>query len=219
MLNLSQQKYYFPRECIRPVTLIGAGAIGSNVAVMLARMGVEKITVYDDDSIDSHNIAPSAYGSADFATPKVEALKALIARDTEVIISQKQTMYAGEKLKGTVIVCVDSMRARKLVWERVKNNPLVDILIDTRTAEKFWQVFAIEPCRAEDVAHYEHFLAYDDEEAAPQMCGLHGIIFVSLAVAAEVGENLANFWACGRKNRHVDRLCGSELTIHQQQEN
>ncbi len=217
MLNLSQQKYYFPRESIRPVTIIGAGAIGSNIATMLARMGANDITVYDEDSVDSHNIAPSAYGSGDFATAKVDALRSIIARDTEVSIIAKRRMYAGEKLKGTIIVCVDSMHARKLVWNRVKNNPLVDIVIDTRTAEKFWQVFAIEPCKPDDIAHYEHFLAYEDAQAAPQMCGLHGIIFVSLAVAAEVGENLANFWDCGRKNRHVDRLCGSELLIHQQE--
>ncbi len=217
MLNLSQQKYYFPRESIRPVTIIGAGAVGSNIAIMLARMGACDITVYDGDSIDSHNIAPSAYGSGDFASAKVEALGTLVARDTEVNITRKCAMYAGEGLKGTVIVCVDSMHARKLVWKKVKNNPLVDIVVDTRTAEKFWQVFAIEPCKPADIAHYEHFLAYDDEEAAQQMCGLHGIIFVSLALAAEVGENLANFWACGRKNRHVDRLCGSELKIHQEE--
>lgn len=217
MLNLSQQANYFPRESIRPVTIIGAGAVGSNVATMLARMGATDITVYDGDSIDSHNIAPSAYGSGDFGSAKVEALHAVILRDTEVNITRKCAMYAGERLKGTVIVCVDSMRARKLVWEKVKNNPLVDIVVDTRTAEKFWQVFAIEPCKPADIVHYEHFLAYDDADTAQQTCGLHGIIFVSLAVAAEVGENLANFWACGRKNRHVDRLCGSELLIHQQE--
>ena len=217
MLNLSQQKNYFPRECIPPVTIIGAGAIGSNIALMLARMGARDITVYDDDAIDSHNIAPSAYGSNDFARAKVEALHALIERNTEVSITPKRAMYAGEKLKGTVIVCVDSMSARKLVWEKVKKNPLVDIVIDTRTAEKFWQVFAIEPCKPADIAHYEYFLTYDDADTAQQTCGLHGIIFVSLAVAAEVGENLANFWACGRKNRHVDRLCGSELKIHQEE--
>lgn len=214
MLNLSQQKYYLEDADIKPVTVIGAGSVGSHVVSMLVRIGITDITVYDHDSIESHNVAPSLYGEEDFGLYKVDALAAIILRDTGVAIKVVRKRYEGEPLKRTVIMCVDTMEARQLVWKKVRNNPLVDVLIDTRIAEEFWQLFAISPCNQKEIAYYEHYLNYSTSEAAPQMCGLHSIIDVSIAVAAEAACVLRSFWKRGTKNWHVERLCGGEISIY-----
>ncbi len=214
MLNLSQQKYYLPDEDIKPVTVIGAGSVGSHVVSMLVRMGVTDITVYDHDSVESHNIAPSLYGEGDFGLYKVDALAAIILRDTGISLNVQRRRYEGEPLKRTVIACVDTMEARQLIWQKVKKNPLIDVLIDTRVAEEFWQVFSISPCNTKEIAYYEHYLSYSTPEAAPQMCGLHSIIDVSTVVAAEAAYILRSFWKRGRKDWHVERLCGGEITIY-----
>ena len=39
-----------------PVTVIGAGATGSFITLALAKMGVRHITVYDDDTVEEHNL-------------------------------------------------------------------------------------------------------------------------------------------------------------------
>ena len=38
------------------VTVIGAGAVGSFTTFTLAKMGIGKITVYDHDTVELHNI-------------------------------------------------------------------------------------------------------------------------------------------------------------------
>lgn len=215
-LNFSQQKYFISPKEVQPVHLLGVGSVGSHIASMLARVGVTDLTVWDHDSIDSHNIGPSLYGLLDFGLYKVDALAAILLRDTGVLAKTERRKYEGEKLKGSVVCAVDSMEARQTIWKAVKKNPFVDIFIDTRVAEEFFQVFFIRPCRTEDIAHYEHFLTYGGNEAARQMCGLHSVIYISSAVAAEAVKGLSKFWKSGRTEyAHLERS-QSEVYVYPQ---
>jgi hypothetical protein len=213
-MNFSQQRKLFEPELARPVTLIGAGAVGSHIASQLCRSGVTDLTVYDDDSIDSHNIPPSLYGLSDFGAYKVDALADILLRDTGVVIKKERRKYAGGKLRGAIIACVDSMEARQLIWDNALRNPFVEILIDTRIAWEFWQVFSVKPCREGDIHFYEQFLAYQSEDAARQSCGTHGIIYVSSAVATEAVTGLLKFWEDGKTQIHIERVCGSPIFIN-----
>lgn len=213
-LNFSQQKNLADPADVRSVHLLGAGSVGSHVASMLVRIGVTNMCVWDDDSVDSHNIGPSLYGKDDFGCYKVDALAAIIERDTGVVIQTERKKYTGEQLRGTVICCVDSMEARQMIWKMTKKNPFVDILVDTRVAEEFYQVFGVRPCKESDIGYYEHYLAYSSDKAARQMCGRHSIIYVSSMVAAEAVTSLAKFWKSGRTNLHIERVCGSEIFIN-----
>ncbi|MFA5103544.1 MAG: ThiF family adenylyltransferase, partial [Candidatus Thermoplasmatota archaeon] len=38
------------------VTIIGAGGIGSPTALAISKMGVEKITIFDNDIVEKHNL-------------------------------------------------------------------------------------------------------------------------------------------------------------------
>lgn len=205
-LNLSQQRKIFNNDYAKPVTLIDAGAVGSQVAVMLAKLGVPKITVYDGDAIESHNISMSAYHLDDLGHYKVKALQSRVIEQSGLTIRAINKMYAGEPLTGTVVACVDTMEARSLVWKEVKKNPNVDILVDTRVAKELISVFAIAPCDEEEIVYYEHFL-YPTEAALRPTCGYHGIIHVGATAAAAVCANLTNWWENGKKKLHHKELC------------
>lgn len=208
VLNLSQQHNLFDATTARPVTIIGAGAVGSHVALALAKMGVEKITVYDGDYVESHNIPMSAYRPRDLARPKVEALRDLVEEASGVVIDARPKHFTDEELKGTVVCCVDNMEARQLVWRAVEMQPRVDLLVDTRTAAELVWVFAVNPSDPEDIEYYRHHLEYSSKEAAHQMCGLHGIVYVSMRAASAVCSNLTYWWQHGRKKRHHKELAG-----------
>ena len=214
LMNFSQQRQLFSPALAKPVTIIGAGAVGSHIASQLCRIGVTDMTVYDPDSVDSHNIPPSLYGLSDFGAYKVDALEAILLRDTGVVIKKERRKYEGEKLRGAVVCSVDNMETRQLIWRSVQNNPFVDILIDTRIAWEFWQVFTVKPCKPVDRAFYEPFLSYSSEEAARQSCGTHGIIYVSSAVATEAVTSLLKFWENGTKQIHIERVCGLPIYIY-----
>jgi len=206
-LNFSQQDFVFDPAAARPVTLIGAGSVGSQVATMLAKIGVSEIRVYDADYVESHNIPMSAYGTRDLGLLKVEALERILLEQSDMRIASVPDMYAGEPLKNSVVACVDTMEARKLIWEQVKMNPNVDILVDTRIAGEFVSVFAVDPCNQEDIAYYESFL-YPSSEALQPTCGFHGIIYVSAQAAVAVCANLTAKWSNGRMRRHFRLLVG-----------
>ncbi|MBI4458050.1 ThiF family adenylyltransferase [Candidatus Uhrbacteria bacterium] len=200
-LNLSQQSKIFNPLNASPVTVIGAGSVGSWVVDILAKLGVNDITVYDEDGIESHNIAPSAYGQDDIGMFKVTALERLVRAKSGVNLKVIQRMYAGEPLKGTVIACVDSMEARKLIWDQVKDNGLVDAFIDTRITVEFLSIFALKPCDVQNKAYYEHFL-YPSSEANMQHCGQHSIVFVAVDAANWVVKQLTVQWSGGRMRPH-----------------
>lgn len=208
MLNLSQQHNLFDAEYARPVTLIGAGMVGSRVGDELGRMGVRDLTVYDHDFIESHNGPMSVYRLRDLARLKVEALREIVLESSGLEIDARPKAYEGEPLRETVVCCVDDMDARRLVWQAVKNNPEAKLLVDTRTAAELVWVFAVDPNDPDDQAYYEHHLTYSNKEAAPQMCGRHGIGYVSMRAAAAVCANLTYWWQRGRKVLHHKELTG-----------
>ena len=55
--------------------ILGCGAIGSSVAMQLARMGAEEMVLYDFDSVEIENVGVSQYFQSDIGEYKVDALK------------------------------------------------------------------------------------------------------------------------------------------------
>lgn len=204
-LNLSHQKHLIDPDCVRPVTLIGAGSVGGFVAMLLAKSGVTDLTVMDHDSIESHNVPMSTYGIADIARFKVDALKERIEADTGVSIKAVRAVYDGEPLSGTVLACVDTMHARSIIWKAAKGNPRVDLFVDTRTLAAYSNVYVIDPHAEDDVEEYEKSL-YSDQDALRQSCGVHGVGYATVVVASSAVSQVLSFWQTGRKKLwHAER--------------
>src|SRR2546425_1184304 len=69
-----------------PVTLCGAGALGSHLADNLARQGAAQIKVIDRDRIEEHNVGTQLYGQSEIGGWKVEVLRQRLFRATGVEI-------------------------------------------------------------------------------------------------------------------------------------
>ncbi len=201
LLNLSQQNGIFNAETATHVTVIGVGAVGGYVVHGLAKQGVTGITVFDHDFVESHNFPMSIYRPRDLARPKVDALKEIVEDATGVVIETRNVKYEGQPLKGVVIACVDTMEARKVIWQTIKQSPLirVPILLDTRVCAELIWVFAIHPDDPDDEALYKHHLSYSSQETASPTCGNHGIDYVSKRAAGIVQINLTQWWQNGTK--------------------
>jgi molybdopterin/thiamine biosynthesis adenylyltransferase len=75
--------------------VIGAGAIGRQVALQLAAVGVPRLTLYDDDKVQVENLAPQGYWVEDLDTAKVYSTTALCRR----IHPQIEVTAAAERFK------------------------------------------------------------------------------------------------------------------------
>lgn len=115
-----------------PVTIIGAGSIGSVTAVWLGKMGIQNMTVFDDDLVQEHNWSNQLYEEADIDRPKVEALWDVMERFCGFTPRAVSHKYDGSALSEVTISCVDCMRSRRSIWKAVKQHPEISLYIDAR---------------------------------------------------------------------------------------
>ncbi|MHC4093220.1 MAG: ThiF family adenylyltransferase, partial [Planctomycetota bacterium] len=77
-----RQSTILPEELLRkhPVTIVGVGAIGRQVALQLGVMGVSPLTLIDHDGVETVNLGAQGFLEADLGTLKVEATARLIGQ-------------------------------------------------------------------------------------------------------------------------------------------
>ena len=190
-----------PGELKLPITLIGAGGIGSPTALALAKMGCSQLTVYDPDLVEPHNLPNQFYRLEDSARPKVEALRELIRAFTGLEIVSVQEAVSRQPLSGLVISGVDSMSARQQIWQgsiRCRTN--VELYIDARMGAEVCRIYSIRPSDPEDVRVYESTL-YNDDQASPDACTAQAIIYNVLSIAGLIANQVKKY----AKGEHVDR--------------
>ena len=133
-MNLNKHLEFFnPVSYTKPIHIIGCGAIGSNVAVMLARLGVERLCLWDFDTIESKNITNQAYRHQDIKKLKTIALKEILKEiNPSIKITLKNKGYNKEHLTGAVFMLVDDIELRKSFVTHWQSNPFIDYVFDAR---------------------------------------------------------------------------------------
>jgi molybdopterin/thiamine biosynthesis adenylyltransferase len=110
----------------QPLTLCGAGALGSHLADNLARQGFRQLRVIDRDRIEEHNVGTQLYGESDIGAWKVEVLRQKLFRATgvemEAIRKELNDRSARSLLQdsGLVIDTFDNAASRRLVQEHCR---------------------------------------------------------------------------------------------------
>jgi sulfur carrier protein ThiS adenylyltransferase len=112
--------------------VIGVGAVGRQVAIQLAAVGIGRLALVDHDAVGVENLAPHAYWPSDLGQPKVRATAALCrqihpdCRIDEVNERFRRSMvkslvaFVEIENRPAVFACVDSIATRGLIWEAVK---------------------------------------------------------------------------------------------------
>lgn len=175
-----------PRATKVPITIIGAGAIGSFTALSLAKAGFEDLTVFDDDKVSVENMNCQFYRFEDIDHPKVYALERLINNFTRINIKSKYGKYTGGTFPGIVISAVDNMATRRLIWEEHKNvAPHTKAVIDPRMGGETALLYVMDPASAADIEAYEKSL-YSDNEAHRERCTEKATIYTALLLSGLV---------------------------------
>lgn len=178
------------------VVVVGAGGIGSPVTMALCKMGVGKVTVYDHDVVEAHNVPNQMYGPQDVGKAKVVALAEHCARQGAGI-PEARYMRFGDQSLGRVTVCaVDSMEGRRELWERVKSEPVCGLWVETRMGAELGRVCAGDPLQREFQEWYEGTL-YSDAEAVEAPCTERAVVYTGWMVAALVAAQVKR-WVMGQ---------------------
>lgn len=196
-LNRSRQQDLFrPEQALSPVTLIGAGGVGSAIGLLLAKMGVPKLAVFDFDTVEEHNLPSQLYRREDIGRPKVEALAEIAKSFADGQIEPRAERFADQPLTGLVISAVDSMDVRLSIWERLRFNPDVELYVDTRMGANLAVIHCVRPCDPDDVKRYERHL-YPSSEASDIPCTARAIVYNTFGVASMVGSIVRKWWLDG----------------------
>jgi len=170
----------------KKIVLIGAGAVGSFTALMLAKTGFHNIEVWDDDTVSEENIGPQFYRFSDIGKPKVQALKDMVKDFTNIDIKAVNERYEKGIFEGIVIMAVDSMEVRKTIWENHKFIGLkTDMIIDSRMAVQTALLFVVSCMNKKDVDDYEKSL-YEDGESVQERCTLKATSSTSCLIAGMI---------------------------------
>lgn len=175
------------RALATPITVIGAGAVGSFAVVALAKSGFADIHVYDDDTLGPENLNCQFYKWADVGRPKVDALADIVREFAGVdITTHRRRVTRNDTLRsGVVITAVDSITVRSELWCAVLGSIRTELLIDPRMGAEAVSVYAIRP---RDTGHrqmYETTLHPQDESVrAP--CTAKSTAYTALIIAGYV---------------------------------
>lgn len=183
-MDISRQINIFDPDSFKDdVHVIGCGATGSWVALILSKIGVNNIHLYDFDTIEEHNIPNQFFSNLQNEEKKCEALKeniALFSCNDRKAEELKQNITSHDeritkdssKMSGYVFLLVDTMSARKEIWENcIKLNPYTKLMIETRMGTNMGRIYCIDPMKFDSIEEYEKTL-YSDEESDVSACGV-----------------------------------------------
>lgn len=192
-------------EVTTPIHVIGCGALGSWLVFFLLKMGFKNIHVYDFDNIEEHNLPNQCFREDQIGKAKVDAIKELYEEFNEYDFDRltthkgKITVSSAKKLDGIVLCAVDSMAARKYIYENTIKNGNVDLFVEARLSIYGAYVYALT--LETEFAKYEETL-YDDTEAEVSPCGVSQTALPAAVNAASImimqmieflnGNNLTN---------------------------
>jgi len=175
------------------VSLIGAGGIGSAVALGLAKMGCQRLTLIDPDQVEPHNLPSQLYRLADVGRPKVEALAELLAEMAGVTVAaQVERVTSRWRAQGVVVSAVNSMASRRAIWDSLRYRAGVPLYVDARMGAEVCRVLSARPADPDDVRAYEATL-YADADATEDPCTARAIVYTTLGVAALVANQVKRF--------------------------
>lgn len=154
------------------VDVVGCGAVGSRIAIELAKLGVTNLHIWDADIIEDHNLANQQYSIEDIGQTKVDALKKEILRLTNISATVHPYFLEDEQDLGQVVfLAVDTMSARKNIFEKCLHLRLgVKNVIEVRMGVEEFRVYSFNPSSRNEVQKWLSTIV-DDKVTVESACG------------------------------------------------
>lgn len=168
-MDLSKSYEFFKPDMLESrVHIIGCGAIGSTVAENLVRFGITKITLYDFDKVEAHNIANQMFRHTDIGKLKIDALAEYLTEINPECAADLKLVkdgWTGQRLAGYVFLCVDNIDLRREIATACKENTFVKGMFDFRMRLTDAQHYAADWSDQKMVETFIKSMAFSHDEA------------------------------------------------------
>jgi len=137
------------------ISVIGCGATGSWVGVLLAQMGMAKTTtIIDFDVVEDHNVMNQAYRAQHIGLKKVDALSSIMASaHPKSLYPQKSDVKAPVPYWNYghyVFLLTDTLESRKEIASTIIDTGQIATVIETRLDKECIRVYVFD----ENSYHY-----------------------------------------------------------------
>lgn len=169
---------WFQHTLKKPVVLIGAGGIGSWVALLLSRIGCN-LHIFDHDSYEVHNLSGQLVSGKYIGTQKSYAVADIINQFSPNTTVTCYNKYLENSITNNVVICgLDNMAARKLAFrnwlslvEKTSEEKRKFMFFqDGRLNAELLQIINIPGNNPEAIRRYQEEYLFDDEEVVEQDC-------------------------------------------------
>lgn len=145
-MNLAKSFEFFdPTKTKDRIHIIGCGSVGSTVAELLARFGLENFVLYDFDVVEPHNLVNQMFTTKHLRRQKTECVSEILHDiNPDINIRIEPEGWNGQMLDGYVFLAVDNIELRKKIAEENKYNTYIKAMFDFRTGLTDAQHFAAD---------------------------------------------------------------------------
>ena len=196
----NDDRYSRQRDIVPPdrlaacrATVVGVGAIGRQVALQLAAMGVPWLQLIDFDLVEPSNLASQGFLEADLGHLKVEATAELcrqINRGVE-LHQVPERFRRSMEVGNAVFCCVDRIEVRRLIFQAVKDKAA--FFTDGRMTAEVLRVVTV--CDPAGRRHYPTTLFAAGEAYAGPCTAKTTIYCANVAAGLMLGQ-LAKWLRC-----------------------
>lgn len=190
--------FFDPLLVEETIHIIGLGALGSNLAIQLTRLGFTTFILYDFDEVDDHNITNQAFIQSDMGAPKVDAIKRhmLDINPAATIIVEKTGWKEGTFLNDYVFMCVDSIELRNEIAIDMLIKPGIKFVTDMRIGLEEAQMYATDWTELKSVVRFRSTMTFKDDEVLVPVsaCGTQLTVLPTIQMIVSLGVmNFINF--------------------------
>jgi len=190
-----RQETLVPREKLQSLScsIIGVGALGRQVALQLASLGVPKTQLIDFDVVEETNITTQGYLRKDLGEHKVQATaRGINEIDPQIEVLQIADRYRPQQdLSPVVFCCVDSIASRAAIWRSARRH--TEFWCDGRMLGEVMRIVTATDEVSREAYAETLFL---QEEAEQGSCTSRGVIYTA-AIAAGLMLHQFTRWLRG----------------------
>ncbi len=211
--RFSRQSVLVPRDRLEglDVTVVGVGAIGRQVALQLAALGVGQLRLVDFDRVEPTNVTTQGYFQENVGLAKVGATAGAVWQiDPQIHVELVEDRFRPHVTVGEALFCcVDSIEARAAIWRSAGQR--VRFWCDGRMLGEVMRILTVASEQGRNRYPSSLFAA---AEAITGTCTSRGTIYTA-AIAAGLMTHQLTRWLRGLPVDHdmMLNLLASELVV------